>query len=229
MKAQEYLNTYLKQNVRISSFQYIHDYILDNKVKNIIEFGTSRVNYEGNSTIFLALIAKQRKTKFVSVDNTQSNLDSAKNIIEQFDPKLVKYVDFVCDDQYNYMKTYDGNNFQFVYLDCDDNKKHESLKSLLNSKILDSKALICVDDMIMQDSGCEMQVNGVVNIVNSNPDILIPVERGDYSISDLNEQQINWNNLNKNYPQIKENCIVHKNGIKQFEYQILLKYSNSDK
>lgn len=227
MKAQEYLNTYLRKNVRISSFQCIHDYILNNEVKNIIEFGTSRVDYEGNSTIFFALIAKQKTIKFVSVDNIQSNLDNAKNIVEKFDPELLEYIDFVCDDQYNYMKTYVGNNFQFAYLDCDDNKKHESLRSLLDSKILDSEALICVDDMIMQDPGCEMQVNGVFDIVNSNPDTLIPVERGEYSISDLNEQQINWNNLNTNHPQIKENCTVHTNGVKQFEYQIILKYNNN--
>ena len=227
MKAQEYLNTYLRKNVRISSFQYVHDYILNNEVKNIIEFGTSRVDYEGNSTIFFALIAKQKTIKFVSVDNIQNNLDNAKNIVEKFDPKLLEYIDFVCDDQYNYMKTYVGNNFQFAYLDCDDNKKHESLKSLLDSKILDSEALICVDDMIMQDPICEIQVNGVVDIANNNPDILILVERKDYSISDLNEQQTNWNNLNKNYPQIKENFTVHTNSVKQFEYQILLKYNNN--
>lgn len=227
MKPQEYLNTYLGQNVRVSSFQCIHDYILNNEVKNIIEFGTSRVDYEGNSTIFFALIAKQKRIKFISVDIIQSNLDNAKNIVKQFDSKLLEYIDFVCDDQYNYMKNYSGNNFQFVYLDCDDNKKHESLRSLLNSKILDSKALICVDDMIMQDSICETQVNGVVDIVNTNSDMLSPLERGDYSISNLNEQQTNWNNLNKNHPQIKENYTVHKNGVKQFEYQILLKYNNN--
>ena len=72
MKAQEYLNTYLRKNVRISSFQYVHDYILNNEVKNIIEFGTSRVDYEGNSTIFFALIAKQKTIKFVSVDNIKA-------------------------------------------------------------------------------------------------------------------------------------------------------------
>jgi len=223
MKALEYLNANLLENVRISSLRHIHEYILNNDVKRVIEFGTSRVNFEGNSTIFLALLAKEKKAKFTSIDINQNNIDNAKSIMESFDADLLDYVEFICKDQYVYMNEYDQIPSQYVYLDCDDNQKHKSLDALLKSNILDNKALICIDDMITQDYGCQIQVEGVVDIVNQNSKFLTPLTRNDSHLS-LNHEQIKWNSLNETFPQSKNNCLVYEKGIRQFEYQILLEY-----
>lgn len=223
MKSLEYLNLHLSENVRISSLKHIHGYILNNNVKRIIEFGTSRVNFEGNSTIFLALLAKEKKAKFTSIDINQNNIDNAKSIVRSFDANLLDYVEFVCKDQYSYMSEYEQIAAQYVYLDCDDNQKHKSLDALLKSSILDNKALICIDDMITQDGDCEIQVQGVIDIVNKNSKFLIPLTRNDNHLP-LNQEQIKWNNLNQTFPQPKNNSLVYEKGVRQFEYQILLEH-----
>ena len=147
-------------------------------------------------------------------------LDAIK-IVEDFDKNLLQYIEFVCMDQYEYMKKYDEESAQYVYLDCDDQHKHNSLKSLLESNILDYNSLICIDDMITQDYGCIVQVDGVVDIVNSNPEYLKPLDRIDYGET-INSEQMEWNKKNKILPKIEDNFLVHEKGVKQFEYQILV-------
>lgn len=221
MKSSEYLDTILSKNVRYSSVKHIYEYIKNNKAKRFIEFGTSRVNFEGNSTIFLAMLAKENEAKFTSVDISQQCIDNAIKIIKDFDENLLQYIEFVCMDQYEYMKNYDGESAQYVYLDCDDNHKHDAFKSLLESDILDFDSLICVDDMITQDYICIVQVNGVVGIVNKNPEYLKPLDRIDYGET-INSEQIEWNRKNKLFPQTEDNFLIYEKGVRQFEYQILV-------
>jgi len=221
MKSLEYLDKILSKNARYSAAKHIYEYIKNNKSKRFIEFGTSRVNFEGNSTIFLSLLAKENGAKFTSVDISQQNIDNAIKIVENFDKNLLQYIEFVCMDQYEYMKKYDEESAQYVYLDCDDQHKHNSLKSLLESNILDYNSLICIDDMITQDYGCIVEVDGVVDIVNSNPEYLKPLDRIDYGET-INSEQMEWNKKNKILPKIEDNFLVHEKGVKQFEYQILV-------
>ena len=75
--------------------------------------------------------------------------------------------------------------------------------------------------MITQDYGCIVQVDGVVDIVNSNPEYLKPLDRIDYGET-INSEQMEWNKKNKILPKIEDNFLVHEKGVKQFEYQILV-------
>jgi predicted O-methyltransferase YrrM len=225
INSKTYLNEYLNQNVRFSSLRYIHEYIANNDVKRIIEFGTSRVNFEGNSTIFLALLSLEKDAKFTSVDINQNNIDNAIEIVKKFNSNLLDRIEFVCGDQYKYMENYTEDPAQYVYLDCDDQKKHESLKALLKSKILDSEALICIDDMVFADPNDEInksQVYGVVDEINSN-NKLTPIYN-QYS-DELNYEQTIWINYYKNNP-TPRNFKIYSEGVHQFEYQILVNYKN---
>ena len=222
ISSKEYLMQYLNENIRFSSLKYIHQYIERNDVKRIIEFGTSRVNFEGNSTIFLALLSFENNAKFTSIDIDQNNILNAIEIVKQFDSDLVDKIEFVCEDQYKYMQNYAENPAQYVYLDCDDQKKHESLNALLKSKILDSKALICVDDLgfaAPNDQINRCQIDGVVDIANSNSK-LTPVENRYIDFSKLNPEQMHHYNNN----QTLDNFKVYEKGVQQFEYQILINY-----
>jgi hypothetical protein len=112
-----------------------------------------------------------------------------------------------------------------VYLDCDDLNKHKSLECLVEceSNMLENDSLIYVDDMIYNKPNDEInkkQVFGVVDYVN-NFDKLIPIDKNEEY--DLNIQQTEWynNNLINTIP---NNCKVHKNGVRQYEYQILLRF-----
>lgn len=224
-KIEEYFSQYMNENARRNSMGYVRDYILNNEIKNIIEFGTARVNYEGNSTIFHSILAREKNIVFTTVDIVNENLENAKQFIRDFDEDLLNYVNFVCDCQYNFMKNYTGDPFQCVYLDCDDLNKHEALKTLIEceSNMLDNQALVYIDDMIVtssEDLVNKKQVYGVVDIINTN-NKLTPVDKNeDYT---LNSQQNEWynNNLNNTIP---DNCKIYSNGVRQFEYQILAKY-----
>jgi hypothetical protein len=101
-------------------------------------------------------------------------------------------------------------------------KKHESLNALLKSKILDSKALICVDDLgfaAPNDQINRCQIDGVFDIVNSNSK-LTPVENRYTDFSKLNLEQMHHYNNNPTLDNFK----VYKKGVQQFEYQILINY-----
>lgn len=224
MNSKEYLETYLKENVRIESLRHISDYISNYEVKRIIEFGTSRVSFEGNSTIFLGLLSRENSCKFTSVDIEENNIISARDMIKNFDLDLLNYIEFICDDQYNYMNNYTQECAQYVYLDGDDQKKHEALKTLINSKILDSKALICVDDMALP-YGSFSEINGVIQIANDNLKNLNPLKRSTASFSSLNLEQIKFNSLNNEFLNLSNNRLKNKEGVKQFEYQILLEWN----
>lgn len=225
-KIEDYFSKYMEQNARRDSMGYVSEYIKNNKfVKNIVEFGTARVDYEGNSTIFHAILCREKNIKFTTVDIVNQYLENAKQFIKSFDPDLLNYVNFVCDCQYNFMKTYDGDPFQCVYLDCDDLNKNKALECLIQneSNMLDKQSLIYIDDMIYVGSNDEVnkkQVFGVVDIINTNSK-LVPVNKDrDYI---LNSQQSEWynNNLINSIP---DNCKVYPRGVRQFEYQILAKY-----
>jgi predicted O-methyltransferase YrrM len=224
-KIDEHFSQYMNKNARRNSMRHVSDYILNNTVKNIVEFGTSRVDYEGNSTIFHAILARENNISFTSVDIVEEYLENAKQFIKNFDEDLLNYINFVCDCQYNFMKNYSGDLFQCVYLDCDDLKKHNALKTLIEceSNMLDNEALIYIDDMIFTSSEDEVnknQVYGVVDIINTNSK-LTPVDKSEEYI--LNSQQNEWynNNLINSIP---DNCKVYNDGVRQFEYQILAKY-----
>jgi predicted O-methyltransferase YrrM len=220
---------HFKNNARYASMKHIERWLIEHNAKRMIEFGTSRVRYEGNSTIFLALMARQLNARFTSVDVSQDNINKAISIVQDFDASLLGNIEFVCQDQYTYMKLYNEHPAQYVYLDADDNQKHKALETLLQQsaiwrrypQVLDNPALICIDDMITQDAGCIEQVQGVVDLVNSYESELKPLNRIDDG-EPLNAEQLEWQERNKKLPKVKD-----EDNIRQFEYQILLEYNNA--
>lgn len=219
-----YLEKYLQENARRDSLIYIYNWIKENDIKKMIEFGTNRCDFEGNSTIFLALIAKEKGCKFISVDISEENIKNAKYLVEKFDSDLLDHIDFVCEDQYKYMSYYNDYPAQYIYLDCNDSNKDGAFRDLLKSKILDSKALICIDDMITQDSPCREQLDGVIHVIN-NCDNLVPLER--LKGGELNKEQEKYRDMDREYLLENGNFDKYEKGVKQFEYQILVEWKIS--
>lgn len=218
-----------KDNVRKDSMRYVYDYIIENNVQNFVEFGMSRLSgIEGDFTILGALISKLQGVNFTSVDNEKATVDEMMNYFQNSSSEIFNLeqgsVQLICDDQYQFMKNYSGDKFQYVFLDGGDGNKHGALQCLLDSNMLDSKALICVDDMVAKnwwgDESYYLQAKEVVRIVNEDSR-LTPVDLVEYSPP--NEEQKKWRDYNSQYP-IPDNDKVYPNGVRQFDYQILLEY-----
>ena len=221
-----------KDNVRKDSMRYVYDYIMNNDVKNFVEFGMSRISgIEGDFTILGALLAKLKEIKFTSVDFDNNTVSKMISYFENSDSELFNSdngeVLLVCQDQYEFMQSYSGEPFQYVFLDGGDGNKHGALQCLLDSNILDSKALICIDDMVAwnpwNDTSYYEQAKEIVKIINEDSR-LTPVNKIEYSSP--NEEQKKWIQYNSLHP-IPNNCDVYPDGVRQFEYQILVKYSDS--
>ena len=221
-----------KENVRKDSMRYVHDYIMDNNVKNFVEFGMSRISgIEGDFTILGSLLAKLKKIKFTSVDIDCETVNRMISHLKGSEYKLLQSdegeVSLICQDQYKFMEDYDGDPFQYVFLDGGDGNKHGAFQCLLDSNILDSHALICIDDMVTwnpwSDSTYSVQTNEVVKIINEDKR-LTPVNKIEYS--PLNEEQEKWIKYNSENP-ISSNFDVYPEGVRQYEYQILVKYNKN--
>lgn len=228
----EAIENYFKEydnNSRKDSTRFVYNYMVEHKFKNFIEFGMSRISgIEGDFTMLGAMMAKSMDLNFTSVDFEYPTVERASKWFEDSDLELFNSnkgsIELRHQDQYEYMREYDGEPYDYVFLDGDDQNKHGALQTLLDSNMLAPHALICIDDMVAKnwwgDDSYWEQSKEVVRIVNEDPR-LTPLDSVEYSPP--NEEQRKWRDYNAKYP-IPDNTKVYEKGVRQFDYQIMLEY-----
>ena len=216
-------------NKRKDSIRFVYDYIVKHDFKKLIEFGMSRISdLEGDFTILAAMMAKTMDLEFSSVEISWSTVDKMNKWFNNSSNEIFNNdqgtIELIHQDQYDYMKSYNGKPYQYVFLDGDDQNKHGAFQTLLDSKMLAPHALICIDDMVAQnwwgDNSYFKQAKEIVRIVNEDSR-LTPLDAVEYSPP--NEIQLKCREYNKKYP-IPDNTKVYPKGVRQFDWQIILEY-----
>lgn len=109
----EYLESYESKGMWNDS-KILHDYVVERKLKNILEFGV----LHGSTTRALAIAAsKIEDSNYVSVDIEQGCIDEASAKLEE--DGTLKYVKFVCSDSIKFLQSQPYNRWDLIFIDTD--------------------------------------------------------------------------------------------------------------
>ena len=216
-----FYENYLINNARKNSLRQISEILSSGKeYTEMVELGTLGCTVEGCSTLLFSMLAKHLNFNFDSVDRLQNMLDFCKNYLIEYDEENYKSVNLVHMDQYEYLRTR-KKKIDFLYIDGSDGAKHLVLDYVVNKiDILNDGAIILVDDT--NNNGGAGETCGVINVVNSCKK-LNPIDKIQY-YEDLCGEEILHNQQYINYP-CENNFLVHKNGVRQHVFQIILQYN----
>jgi predicted O-methyltransferase YrrM len=127
-------------NITDETAQFLKLLLLLKKPKNMLEIGSAN----GFSTIFLADILKKYQGKLVSLEKSfPSFLECQKNLKQV---SLEKNVNFYNQDCLDFLKNYQGEKFDAVFIDGQKRFTLNFFQAVLPH--LNKKAFIVVDDVI---------------------------------------------------------------------------------
>ena len=129
----------------------------DRKLKTIVETGTARAYKQwedGNSSLVWShLVSEIEGGHFYTVDISQKNIDSAKNLCLDY----INYCTFVTDDSVNFLNHF-NESIDLLYLDSMDASipgyQEHHLKEIISAeKNLHDNSIILIDDSPVNDYG----------------------------------------------------------------------------
>ena len=151
-----------RDNMRYPTAHYMLQLLYDRNVKTIVETGTSRdgdknCHGDGCSTLIYGYYAKVSGAKMVSVDINAQNCHRAREACAH----LGDSVNVIQSDSIKYLKEYNGNLIDFLYLDSydfdgnnpDPSQKHHELEIEAAYSKLHKRSIVMVDDCSLSCEG----------------------------------------------------------------------------
>lgn len=109
----------------------------------ILETGTGR----GFGTLVLAHAVRANGFgHIVTLEHHDSVRQDAESRLVEFDQTLRNFVSYIAGNTMEYLRAYEGDQFDFVFLDSDVQVRHEELKVLRERDLLSPNSLCCVHD-----------------------------------------------------------------------------------